>query len=502
MAYYDYITETVENEFLGIKVPKYEFFNIHLKQTRQAPKPKKNQTPVFGKYGFDITIDAQAIGNESKTLSQALQTAFERSYPNYNYANKSYRYYTSRYDETTDEQNKQKLQNILDTISQFEAEFKKVSSKSIQQFKTDAAQNMSYADHEVIVKFNEKLQSFLVLPITFIGTDKFKLLANASKQQGEVGITEHADTEFFSDLLPPRKKIQGKKFFIINPVSYFNIKDLIEKKIEQKNEFLEIQDKFSQEFKGKSFDIVEDNPFNLKIVYDENIKCFEFYCKGYSQSLNSFTGNYEDRSVLARMALNSVLCEDKIGDEPGTHNEYDLIDGKKKIELEFKEESSKRDKRLLVSAEQWRQIEKIYNNYHEQKENTVWGRPEVTQKVYDKEIAGLNSNMRQYPSIYFDNKGKCYLIHSLRSSTRGKQCTHLKGFEISYPEAMHFMNEYDMADKIHFNSLLLNSEVWLPQNNEPPTHEQRKEIFDTVLLHAQLNHDNPVQNVKKKRVKI
>jgi hypothetical protein len=505
------IINTINGEFLGIVPPKFEFFKINLLQRTQVIKPIKKNSEEFNINDYTIEINSSEISNSYyEELSKNLKQLFDMSWVQFNWDTKIFLYYTTKYT-GEDGFKKQQLTNIFEFLIDFEKKYKEEKAISYSDFNVDKKEFKSYKDEDIVVKYNADLDAFIVLAISFLGSEKYRILANASKQKDKFG-NSLIDKNFFDDIYQ-NKNIDKKMFFIINTYDYAKVKGLIEKNKEEKEIFLNTQEKVVEEYRTDFVSYEEKNIFKFKLKFIEDKKCFEFYSKGFSDPQSDRFGHSVQRSLLARWALNFIFSEEVPGsvmlkDGKMTHVICYEVDTPNfyKVELDIQKGSSLRDKELFIPADNWDRLNRIYNRFLEV--NKLFNRPEKTVKIKGVDFlsrASTNVNLTIYPAIYLSEKGDPLFIYQYRSlggkitfeedGKTIKKCTEnsvsMKGVPITFQEMNEFFTSHLYAEKIKANSIFLNSEIWLGINNKSVllNEEERKIAFDSIYMHAKLAND-------------
>lgn len=523
------ITENISGEYLGIKVPEYSLFKVELNQKSVFKRVIKTGEERNRTDDFIIRINRPGISDSAhQEISKNLKDLFGMSFVSYDYASKTYHYYTNQYTGSS-EFKKEKLNKILDYLSEFEKEYKISHQASLDAFNSEKQSFEPYTDHMFVVKYHAQKDVIALMLKGFAGKDTYAMVARASSRNGTLS-TLGLEEDFFDDVNVVKKK-EFKRVFLIAPAEYNNIKNFIEQERQKKQDFLATQEQVAIANKDKFIQYTEDNVFDFRLKYDEDKKVFDFYCKGYSDPTMDQFGRIPDRSLLAKWALNFILSETISLEEYNELNtNVEKFDAKYvhrsdydmpytfKINLGELPDSSKRDKSFLIPAENWEKLNQIYERF--QAQQAFFGRPEKTLKTNAADIMHRNqgaANLRSNPAIYFDQKGKAYLIYAYRTVTARKAdeagnkdaYLSMKGVSLTFDEVNYFLDTHPMSEKIKHNSVFLNSEVWLRAEDKldnfgQPTllnEQEREDAFNTIYMHAKLL--NTTQEAKKtKRMKI
>lgn len=540
--------ETLINNgsFLGITPPEYEHFKIELIETTKIGK--KGLEEVSRENNFQLKIVSSIAQAYKEKLDELLKIAFKLNWAPYDYREKAYNYYTKY---IAEDEKKDRLTAIFQTLKDFEVYYKDAVKESIKVFNEDALDKKSYDDHEVVVKYNEEKKCFVVLAIRFLGAGKYPLLANAAFKKGTISTTNYKESGFFDEFVDWEKyKKKDLYFFEINPESYLEIRNLIEIKKKEKEIYIEEQEKFLEETNINDLaNFEEENIFDLKIKYNEEQKMFEFFCKGYFEP-ERFGYSKSPRSFLSRLAVNYILSKE-LSDEEFHDNfgsmygfqeqekkelkndfvrddDLDLSGQRFKYNLKFLEQSTKREKKLFLPLSYNNVLKEIIQNFENNRH--LFGKKikEIKIKNHNPIMAETYLN-KSYPTIYLNDDGKCYFILATRETSevlpgqvlksevnehgelvplkvsKGKSASFsMKALEITHKEALFYFFEHAWANKIEENSIYLNSELWMTNENKPQLNqEDRKKSFDILLLHNKIQSEaNKTEAKKVKKLKI
>lgn len=518
------IEELLSNTFLGIEIPQLELFSVDLLQKTQIIKRVKTGEEESRENNYTIKINRSNINKSSHgELAKNLQQLFGMSFIPFNWESQTFTYYTSKY--TGDDNfKKQQLNNIFDYLKEFEEKYKIEKASSLAVFNKEKLVFNDYKDDEIVVKYHHGLDSFIVLATNFLGKEKYSILANASKEKGSLESSQIEST--FFDGLYEHKNRSKKMYFMINSYDYEHVKKLIEIKKEEVSQFLKEQTKVVEENKATFVSYEEKNIFGFKLKFDEEKKCFNFYCRGYAEPTSDY-GEAPDRSLLARWALNFILSEEVIDKNVPTNldeseikethmHSYEIdLDNHLKVLLDIRKESSLREKSLWVPADNWERLEKMYHRFL--KNNELFGREEKSIKLVEANFLLRGSsgvNLKTYPAIYLNEKGNAFFIYSYRSAISRytyeedkvtikktiPASTTMRGVPISFEELNNFLNNHPLSTHIKMNTIFLNSEIWMRDNNGNTllTDEERQSAFDNIYMHAKIR--NETATVKKAKV--
>lgn len=552
-----YLKEVTENEFMGITPPPYQFFNVNLSQTVTVGREKKSQNEVSRVNDYSITINASSINEDQlPAVGKVLQDLFQLKWVPYDYKTKSYNYFTTRFQ---DEKVKQsQLTQILEYLQEFEVQYAKTVSQSLELFNEDSISKASYKDAEIAVKYDEDKKSFVVLALSYLGTEKYSLLSKASIEKGV--LEKEEDKEFFSDLVPDNVLNSKKKlfFFVVKPASYISVKSFIEKQVEDNKNFYEEQKNIMDKVAQEDLPLYDKpNLFDFKITYNDNTKCFNFYCKGYNKNINPNSGEEVPKALLGNWAVNYILSEEILDEEarktyPSKFNDDDISRSNfYKIPLEFLPGSLSKEKNWIVAGSDIEKLRKIKSNFLEYE--NLFNREEVTIKVIDNDFYSSGSNLNRYPSIYLDEKGSPYFIYNFRKIAASKNTeqspddifsnyysskvepvtiedlekvldksklakaeskkqrpssVNMKGVPITFPEMEKFLTNHDWAKEIRNNTVYLNAEVWFrgEDANFGTNFDDMEKMFDKLYLHAKIHYQSSLvvgdkqTPIKKKKI--
>lgn len=525
------VMEKIEGSFLDVTLPEFDWVKIELTHNKTNWVDAKTNSVERVEDNFNIVINlSEKMFSEDKDLSLKIKDICHLSFAPYYWREKSYRYYTSDRTGTTEEK-KEILSNLINLLKGYEVEKKNQFDDSSQTFKEDAKNRLSLESTDLLMKFHEPTQRFVVLAKDFLGSEKFALLRKCSEYSSQLcepfsnpeqNLNKFLiTTDFFAEDLP-NKKLEKKTYFFINPSFYEEIKHHFSFEQKKQNEFIEKQKQVTKENDLSQYNVEAENVFGLKIKFVEEHQCFEFYGKGYFES-QGYNGHYPSRSLLGLWALNFIYAKDKV--EPHSNNVYEMILDKDKIELEEVKGGTKKEKNIRIPATEWPKIKQIKENF--EAENALWGRPEKSIKISHCDFSDMGI-FEQYPAVYMDNKGKCYLTYGSRrmgmftaigesvmedvftpAEPDGKKkrksnfSQTLKSIPISFEEAKFFMNEHPFSEQIKKGTINLNARIHGPTDNFNMSYEEKMRVFDTVYLHAEIHSQSEKEDKPKaKRMKI
>lgn len=532
------ITEKIEGSFLDIHVPKFDWLKVELTHNKVNWIDPKTDDVERVEDNFNIVINlSEKVFSEDKDLSGKIKDICSLSFAPYYWREKSYRYYTSERTGSLEEK-KNILNNLLTLLTGYEVEKKNQFDESSQVFKEDAQNRIKLESVDLLMKFHEPTQRFVVLAKDFLGSEKFSLLRKCAEYSSQLALPGEVPTankflittDFFAEDLP-NKKLEKKTYFFINPSFYEEIKHNFNYEAKQQQEFLEKQKEVSQEKDLSQYNIENENVFGLKIKFIEDHQCFEFYGKGYFEN-QGFNGRFSPRGLLPLWALNFIYSKDK---SENTYLVNEMIVDKEKIELQEVKGGTKREKNIRIPASEWEKVKLIKENF--EKEMALWSRPEKTIKISHCDFSNLNI-FERFPAVYFDSKGKSYLSYGSRRTgmfraigqsfnpgnsllyeddlnasiePEGKKkrdvkfSISLKTIPISFDEAKFYMNEHPFSEYIMSGTLDLNSRIHGPVDNFNMSHEEKKKVFETIYLYSEIQSQaekNGQDKPKPKKIKI
>jgi hypothetical protein len=526
-----------EGEFLGVEVPHLDWIKVDLTYTQRNSIDTKTEelNKVENNYTIQFSV-FDKVPQEDKDLTSKIQEICGLRFPNYYWREKQYRFYTTDYT-GSDERKKEILINLFNYLKNYEIEKTNQLKDSTETFKEDMLRGIKVESADLIMKFHNQTQRFVVLAKSFLGGDKFTFLRRHSEYAGKlvdpIEITESnenkylIDKTFFAEDMK-NKKIDKNFYFIIHPGLYEDVKMHFNMEEKKQNEFIEQQKKVSAENDLSQYNVEIENVFGLKIKFVPEIQCFEFYGKGYDDP-SSFMGHAPNRGLIPLWALNFVYSKEKQPNEDGTYGSYsyDLNASKEKIELMVVPGGSKRDKNTRIPAIEWNKLKEIKENF--EKENKFWSRPEKAIKITHCQ---LNSDgiFSRYPAVYFDGKGNSFLSYSCRATGMFKMIGQnsfgidynaianesdkkekkfsqtIKSIPISFEEANYFLEKHLFSEQIKRGSIVLNGRIHAPADNQYISDEEAQKIYETSYLVTKMHSEAKKNNVgivqKSKRVKL
>jgi hypothetical protein len=530
------VAEKLEGSFLDVEVPELDWIKVDLIHNRTKWVDSKTENVEKIEENFNIVINlSEKVLSEDKELSTKIKEICHLSFPPYYWREKSYRFYTT--DRTGSlEEKKEILTNLFQLLSKYELDKKSQFEVSSEVFKEDAKNKVTMESVDLLMKFHEPTKRFVVLAKDFLGPEKFALLRKCSEYSTQLSppseiVTDNKfliTTDFFAEELPG-KKLDKKTYFFINPSYYEEIKHHFNLEASRQKEFVEKQKRITQENNLSQYNIEIDNPFGLKIKFVEENQCFEFYGKGYFE--NQGYGDYAPapRTLLGIWALNFIYSKDKV--DPTSYTIEEMFVDKDKIELEQVQGGTKREKNVRIPASEWPKIKEIKENF--EKEMAIWGREEKSIKITHCDFNGPEI-FSSYPAIYFDSKGKAFLAYGSRRTgsfkaigqssindpifdqtfshpateqegtkkkRESKFSQNLKTIPISFEEAKFFMNEHPFAENIQRGTFELNAVIHSPTNPDIMNFEEKKKVFDTVYLHAEIHAQAEKDGLNKPKVR-
>ena len=500
------ITKTIvtPNQFVDVTLPKFSLFSFELQEKDYQTISGKTQEVLTSEKTFSLVIDASQISKSFiPLLSEELKGAFGLNFAPYNYQEKKYNFYTSSFS-TTLADRKKRLEGIFETLADFEVTYKEKIENNKPIFEEARVKMPDFETEEFIIKYSDKLQTFIALSKSFMGPEMFRKFASCSERFSKV-----MDDETLKEMFTA-KNIQKKTCFIINKNEYVVIDELFKQLKNKNEEFLNEQSSFIKKEVDSplSLEVEVPNIFDFKIKVNEERKCFEFFCKGYEVS--HWEGNVEDRKTLANWALNFILSAptDSLPEEKRKH-EYEIANPENsKVLLNYQKDSSKKEKKYLVPLTEMPMLKIIYDNF--QRENIFWSRPQyVIKKTLNNfersSLTGSNwSNFDKNPGIFLNSDGQAYFVFEFRDSRSIKSTSPLiamKGVKISFQEFEMLMNTHLFSKEIKENTFSLNVQIWSGLKSQDPI-EERQRAFDDVFLAYKLNNYKTEEKQIPRKMKI
>lgn len=488
-----YNTKIESGHFLEIKNIEFEFVKSDLNQNITIITQNKEE--IERENHFQIKLDVKLLHPKFiEELGLEIKNILGLSFVPYDYKNKSFNFYSNK--NHSEEIQKEKLLSLFNIIKEKEILFKEFTKDSITLHENDILNKFEYEDHDVALKINSENNTYLMCVKKYLGGDYYKLFASNSTKIINTN-QDSIHNEMFANIITKK----GNTIFEISKYGYAEIKDYIKYKIKEKNNYIknqsELLDKTDRDLIAN---FEKENIFGLKVKYDENLKMFEFYCKGYFE--NRYEGVLTERGCISKLALNYILTkdEDKIkeADKLNYINEYEIYKEKLKYSLHFLDVSIRKEKKLYLPLEYNNILKEIINNYDE----SFWGRKEEKIKIQNQQITTNNS---KFPTVYFDKNSQAYLIYTVQQKSSKKeneinQYLYLKGIKLSYEESLVWLN--NEHKEIYENSLYLNTDVWTNINGKPQINKaDRLTTFDSILLNIELMNKT-MQYSKTNKTKI
>lgn len=524
----------IGDSFLEIEMPNLDWIKVSLTHTQTT----YGEDVLSEDYDVSIYM-GEKLSYEDKSLSNKIQETLKLNFPPYYWQEKKYRFYTTEKTGNV-EHKKEILKNLFSVLQNYEVENKKNFEDSSLEYEKDVEANLKLETPDLIMKLHPITKNFIVLAKDFLGPENYKLLKSSSiyssslinpKFSTESNHTDMLTTDFFKEDLG-NKKIEKKTYFVINPQFYLNVKKhFLSSQLAQDN-FINSQKEISKNIDLKSLEIREENIFDLKIDFNEKDQCFDFYSKGYFEP-SYYAGYRTKRNLLAMWALNFIFSEKQDEENPSVYHDEILLDDMKKIVLTEVKGGSKKDKNVKIPASDWEKIEKIKNNFDSQM--LFWGRKTKDIKITHCDFSHLEI-FHKFPAIYISEKGECFFAFSSRrmgifkaiGSSYNKKIDDdfmidegilldesgnekkkrevkfsqtLKTIPISFEEAKMYLNDHPFSKGIKKGTILLNSVIH-NQSDILPTEENNLEIFDKMMMMAEIASSANKNTTKVKKIKI
>ena len=489
-------TIITEGKFDNIYPPNLDLFNITLKEREYQIKNSKTEDLISSEKTFEIFIEVSKV---SKTfiniLSEDLKAAFRLKFAPFNKDTKSYNFYVTSY--ITMEERKKILEDIFDTLKEFQNTYQEKLAEIIPTFNKAKEEIKDFETEDFDFRFSDKLNTFVVVAKSFLGSDNYIKLARSSIENGKVQDNTNIQ-ELYSN-----KKYSKKTFFIINQSEYIAINDFIRNIQKKQINFLDNQGSFFNDNnlleRYKKIEYENPNIFNYKLKINEERKCFDFFCKGYEAS--SYEYKVTPRGLIPLWALNFIfstpleLLKNSLYeiDEEITRN------GFVKEELSYQNDSSKKDKSYLVPFTKIETLERINQNFL--KEIEFWSKEQFNVKKPVTSFSKTHSNglnLDKYPAIFLNSDGQAFFMFDLKQTSSKKANTtllNMRGFKITPEEFLHFTTKHDFAENIKQNTIFLNSQVWAGTNFFA-SEKDMENAYNDVLMAYKIN------NIKKDTVQI
>lgn len=505
----------IENQFLEIIPPKID--NLPIELITKVQRYKNSLTHEIEKEEYDYTVSFSTEffhPSENKQFSKKIQEITKMPFPPYNYYEKKYFFYTSKYSGELEDK-KNILINLFEFLKNYKQEFLLENEESQKIEQQDKEQSFELKTINYSLKYHPQLKHYVLLLKNYVGNEKFFKFKEYSQYSGKIQnkspITndlKSIDSSFFGE------KSVDKSYFIIHPFYYSRLKNIVLKEKNEEDLFFQIQKEESKKQDLSRFNIEENNLFKLKIKFIPENNWFEFYCKGYDAPVY-FNGFKPQRTLLSLFAINFLFTENYDPEKNETfYSDEDIVsDNQQKIHLNFIQGGSKKEKNLRVPATDWEQISKIYQNYQKIKE--LFGRPLKSIKILNRI---LNSDIiSRYPAIYFSENGKSFLIISSRQQNFSSfqelsnilentipknkiPNVTLKGLSITKEETAYFLKEHIFAKHIFENTKDINIQLKEKISNFSP--EEKEKIWSSIWLDYELKNEVNINQQNKKRLKI
>lgn len=503
---------------MGTASPKSKLFVFDLKQ-RQKIRTNENGELIQAYEGlnFDLTIDLNLVEQGFiKEFTSGIQPILGMSWVPFDNGRKTLRYYTAGEDSSKNEEKLDKLNRIFAYAEKFEKDYADLTKSSREEYERAMESFKRHSDGEMTIDFDRKSRKLVAAAHGYLGRDLYGKLFSASSKVGKVD-----ELGLDSSLFDGERwfKKNETTCFVISPTSYSKIAELMMEADRERTDFLNRQ---AKEFKSHSVDfpeITEKNPFGIKISFNEKEGCFEVYLKGYEK--NEWMGfRAASRNLLERWSL-SFICSEAIegsqaqseAEEKKTHEhdgEVDLPNGMK-ILVPMRKIGGVRGTRF-VSAEYWRELAKIKNNYD--REMALFGRPAANVPIRDKRTRDWidgSGTFNRHPAIYFDDSGHSFFAYGyavrIGRTKLGDPPVEgriiLKAVEISFAEAEFYLNEHCLASEIRENSASLNVQRLFAENAPMRMgEEERAAAFEDLLFRTRLLVQTRDNSKKTKKLKI
>lgn len=393
-------------------------------------------------YTFIAKFDSKT---ESKEFSLKYREICGMPFTPYNYKTQEFNFYTSKY--TPQDFNKRvEILNSLISLCEEQAKLNLEDSISAKNYFENNFKNLGVFEGDGVLCVPVASQkSIFAIPTKFLGTNEYAKLRKLSSDFKKM-------TDFPVEVVDEIKALTGDKIkpnsnaFIIGEELIEKFVNQITKEEDAKVVFKDEQVKIGKNLNLEDYEITYKNPFDLKIKYDKDNGYFDFYCKGYNDSLTPF-GEMNPRNLLGKWALNFILStEDENWATAKFYKELSPTE-KYKINLKHLSGSSARDKSLLIPAEQHERIKLIFDNYQTQK--NLWEREPSEVKLPFRSL-GLEQNADFYPFIHFKEDGQALFVYNVRHSNVKSKSAFVKmiGFNISKEEVDEYLFNHPFSKDI------------------------------------------------------
>lgn len=520
------IIEPLSLEEWNILEPN-SFFDISF-QTQVINKPTTPDNNVKYTLLFKIK-DGKDLSLIQKEFNEEFKKIINLSFCPYNYQSKTYQFFTTIY------QTKEVKKNILHELNELIKKYEIILSKKqeivpeqINQLKKD------YIDFETInyhIKFNDKINDFLLLVKNNIDRSSYIELLKMShyvyktKSKDEIkpdsNLLSCEEVNNFFKL----KKNKNYSVFQFKQDKFPLLLSFIEseknnfsKYSEEQNNIMKIQ---NEQFQKIVF--TDKNLSDFYININEEFKCFEFYCKGYSD--NSYSGMIASKSSFQNLLNYEIFCtifEDPFlqkNEQFFKHYNQDFY----KIELST---IGKNGNNLLVPFSEYEKLQFIFNNFFKIKpiiENTI------IKKTFYCEDYSITSqwgaDLTQYPFTFLEENNKKFLglkfqIKTIFDKNLSKEVSEedlinldfknqkkikykidFWGVEVKQNDFNYFMEKSHIHNKIKENSLLVACNEW---QSHSYTRNDMIDIYEKYKLKNLFfeNSDYIENKIKQKKNKI
>lgn len=468
----------------------------------KIPEIEEGATVELSFYGssdnlvnFDIKIGFD-YEREDKNYSTQLKELCEMKFIPYDYKTRVYHFYTSRYTKQNQEYRIQLLEDILNLTKKQILKNKETQNKTEDYFTNNFHKTSKFeTDNLVCIPIKDE-GKLIAIPKKFLnpeGFSKYRKVSSDYKKTDSLNVTnfEYLQKEAGKYFKP------NTGFFVIDKKTFLEFMTFTQDELSAKESYVEEQKKVGDKIELNKYNINQKNPFDLKINYIEDKGYFEFYCKGFVDSITPF-GDLNERGLLGRWALNFIL---------GTNNEdfatersyFDLkLTGKEKINLTCLPTSSAKERTLHIPADQYLKIEEIYNSYENEKK--LWERNTVQIRLPFRSL-NIEEVNDHYPFIYFKEDGQALFIFNTRHSNIKSKTDFmsLKGFEINKEEVHNFLFEHPFGEKI-----LDGTKLVLCCLSQPGllSEENKTSIFEKTYEMYKLRNELSKETTTRKKMKI
>lgn len=554
------VVNKVNDKFLDIEKPVFDWVDVSLEWTNTAINNSEGQT-VEQSNEFVVVFNlSKKMNSENKELSEEIKSITGMSFAPYRWEEKSYRFYTTKYNTRDDAHKKEVLLSLFDAVKDFEVKRNKELEMSVNAFKDDLKVKQSYNTDLLAMKFCEEKNTFVVVTKGYIGKEAFrKILSSSSKtfKWGEEGTEKELPDGFFDDL--NILSLKNKMVFILNPNGYLSIKDMFEGEKNKVDNFIKEQDKVLESgIDIAAVEYTDENEFDFKIKYNAEKKCFEFYAKGYNSNYkdikyeeeinqyyqNAYNSPYptgvkgygpSKKSVLSMLSLNYICSEPdpEYKDESNMKISLDkasFMYNKKFVMLDILKGSDAKSKVLYVPLTDYDKLKAMKERFL--KLNEVFSLPDVKVTAKSAQMPAF----QDIPMILFNKDLNPVLVYSIRQSGTftTKPIEGMSGFQsmmdiddvstdtstdkeqkkpkpyrasiigkpISFEKAMYYLHDHELSEEIRSESKSLNAYFHAGDGLKGLDAAEQEDVFNKVLLMAKIHAENPEKVVKKRSNKI